>query len=541
MWGTHLLKRVSQFNSCNLFDMPHMAVPLLMFCLCKQRSAGKRQLSTARLLYPCSQYAASVYSYVLLRPAHPRMVLHPFAKGASNTAAHGEFQVRAVLLDLFHRVASVFHRTMACPHPAVFSKSTCTYTYAPAMHPSVKAALRASSRSRLDRRRGAARRVSAGSDSARAYKGVWLDQRMQRSEEKHAGSSASDLALQHIRVVAVAPKHASNVGAIVRACENFECPNLHIVQPRCDVYCDEVLKLACGSALVSHIVVHDSLQAALSECSAAVALTRRSIATRPPAHSWAELAPSIPYLASPPVPAAMAEPTQAAAAGAGSRPLVAVVFGREESGLTAAEALQCSHACGIPTGRLQPSLNLSHAAAVILSRIYEDVICELSGNSAHSAPQHAAQRPALPGKIEAPAAAEPAGDSPRGSESGAALAAAVGRLSSHSHSTRDGGGAAAQHPAQHGEVQALVARWQNIAEAVGTSGELTRGGGAHGRKLTEVGHLAALLSAAAPNTTQIRAMHALARRVEARVLPATPPGVSGTAPRRRQDPAVLDG
>lgn len=76
----------------------------------------------------------------------------------------------------------------------------------------------------------------------------------------HISVQVSDLALQHIRVVAVAPKHAANVGAIVRACENFECPNLHVVQPRCDVYSDEVLKLACGSALVSRIVVHDSLE-----------------------------------------------------------------------------------------------------------------------------------------------------------------------------------------------------------------------------------------------------------------------------------------
>lgn len=50
---------------------------------------------------------------------------------------------------------------------------------------------------------------------------------------------------------------------------------------------------------------------------------------------------------------------------------VALVFGREESGLLESELLLCSHACAIPTGRTQPSLNLSHAAAVVLSQLFD--------------------------------------------------------------------------------------------------------------------------------------------------------------------------
>lgn len=43
---------------------------------------------------------------------------------------------------------------------------------------------------------------------------------------------------------------------------------------------------------------------------------------------------------------------------------------REESGLTEEEIGQCSLLCAIPTGRLQPSMNLSHAVAVVLSHIF---------------------------------------------------------------------------------------------------------------------------------------------------------------------------
>lgn len=43
----------------------------------------------------------------------------------------------------------------------------------------------------------------------------------------------------------------------------------------------------------------------------------------------------------------------------------------QESGLTEAELRLCRHACAIPTGRMQPSMNLSHAVAVILSDLYQ--------------------------------------------------------------------------------------------------------------------------------------------------------------------------
>ena len=44
---------------------------------------------------------------------------------------------------------------------------------------------------------------------------------------------------------------------------------------------------------------------------------------------------------------------------------------REESGLTDAELALCSHSCAIPSGRLQPSLNLAAAVAVVLAQCFE--------------------------------------------------------------------------------------------------------------------------------------------------------------------------
>lgn len=50
---------------------------------------------------------------------------------------------------------------------------------------------------------------------------------------------------------------------------------------------------------------------------------------------------------------------------------VAVVFGREESGLSQDELALCSHRCSIAASESCGSLNLSHAVAVVLSQLYE--------------------------------------------------------------------------------------------------------------------------------------------------------------------------
>ena len=74
-----------------------------------------------------------------------------------------------------------------------------------------------------------------------------------------------------------------------------------------------------------------------------------------------------------------------------SRTCIALVFGREESGLTANELSLCTHSCSIPSGPVQPSLNLSHAVSVILAQLYEHRVA-----SSHSGRHHLAEGPFKP-------------------------------------------------------------------------------------------------------------------------------------------------
>jgi tRNA/rRNA methyltransferase len=46
-----------------------------------------------------------------------------------------------------------------------------------------------------------------------------------------------------MRVVLVAPKTPANIGAVARACANFETTDLWLVAPRCDPHDGEVAKV----------------------------------------------------------------------------------------------------------------------------------------------------------------------------------------------------------------------------------------------------------------------------------------------------------
>ena len=50
---------------------------------------------------------------------------------------------------------------------------------------------------------------------------------------------------------------------------------------------------------------------------------------------------------------------------------LALVFGREDDGLTEEEVRRCSAVCTLPTGRLQESLSVSHAVVIALSHLFQ--------------------------------------------------------------------------------------------------------------------------------------------------------------------------
>ena len=165
--------------------------------------------------------------------------------------------------------------------------------------------------------------------------------------------------LGNVSIILVAPKEPGNVGSVLRAGANFDVKTVGVVAPRCDPYDSDVYRLACDSPLLDTMQVFPTLKEALTLKISSIGFTRRAGRGR-------QTHPSLPSLLST-CPGVSQQIFQTNSSSGGD---VALVFGREESGLLDVEVGLCTHACAIPSAPTFPSLNLSHAVAVVLSSLY---------------------------------------------------------------------------------------------------------------------------------------------------------------------------
>lgn len=215
--------------------------------------------------------------------------------------------------------------------------------------------------------------------------------------------------------------------------------------------------------------------------------------------------------------------------------VTALVFGREESGLSEEELRLCTLFCAIPTAASrQASMNLSHAVAVVLAQMYERrALPEAPG----SAPASARSDVASPSVVAPPAAAAPlplaaAATAERGLEGAASGVPAVGgsSVSDSGGASSSGGGSgggragssgagydrpdAALLPAAAAAVEALLSKVAAIAAAAGEDASETRGGGGnHGRRRLALGYLRSVLGRSRITAGEVRSLHGLATAV----------------------------
>jgi tRNA/rRNA methyltransferase len=195
---------------------------------------------------------------------------------------------------------------------------------------------------------------------------------------------------RQLALVLVEPAGPLNVGSVARLCANFSGPQLAIelrlVAPRCDHLGPEALRMAVHGAHLLHAApVFSDLSAALCDCRAVVATSGRGEGDPLPVH---DLAPAVNWLLSQPV--------------QGQSPL-AVVFGREDRGLSAAELLQAGCLLQLATGPAYASLNLSHAVAVVLHGLHQALLAEQPPLQLQSSQLHSSQGQVLAerGAVEA--------------------------------------------------------------------------------------------------------------------------------------------
>ena len=157
--------------------------------------------------------------------------------------------------------------------------------------------------------------------------------------------------LSNIRIVLVQTFHPGNIGQAARAMKTMGLTDLVLVRPRC--YPDvEASRLAAGAEdVLDGARVVDELSDAVGDCVQVVGASAR-LRSLP-----------LPHFDEPD---AMAETVVEHA----RQSPVALVFGRERSGLTNDEIRQCSHQVSIPANPDYGILNLSQAVQVLAYEVH---------------------------------------------------------------------------------------------------------------------------------------------------------------------------
>jgi tRNA/rRNA methyltransferase len=171
--------------------------------------------------------------------------------------------------------------------------------------------------------------------------------------------------LDLIRIVLVEPAGALNIGSIARVLKNMGLTQLVIVNPQCDVLSEEATRMAVHAIdlLRSARIVPD-LPTALQGCTRVVASTARDRA----------------------IPTQLETPRQVLPWLVESNEPTALVFGREDNGLTNAELNYASRYLRIPVGSAYSSLNLAQAVAVCAYEL-QMCVCNFESNLVEISPQ----------------------------------------------------------------------------------------------------------------------------------------------------------
>ena len=166
-----------------------------------------------------------------------------------------------------------------------------------------------------------------------------------------------------LRVVLVGTQHPGNIGSAARALKTMGLSRLVLVAPEKAPNAESSALAAGADDVLDGAQVHATLAEAVADCRLVLGCTARSRRV-----SLEELAPRV------------AAPRAVAAAAAGGE--VALVFGRERTGLDNEELQLCHAAIHIPANPDYSSLNLAAAVQVVA---YELRLALLGGTAPHGA------------------------------------------------------------------------------------------------------------------------------------------------------------
>ncbi len=151
--------------------------------------------------------------------------------------------------------------------------------------------------------------------------------------------------LDNVRIVMVNTSHPGNIGAASRVMKNMGLTQLYLVEPKLFPHQDATSMAAGANDILENAQIVDKLEDALIGCHVVLGTTARSRKIR---HR-------------------VVEPREAAlqCARISTQAQVALVFGRERTGLTNAETDQCEVLINIPSNASFSSLNVASAVQIL--------------------------------------------------------------------------------------------------------------------------------------------------------------------------------
>ncbi len=149
----------------------------------------------------------------------------------------------------------------------------------------------------------------------------------------------------HIRIVLVNTTHPGNIGGVARAMKNMGISDLCLVEPKSFPHPDADARASGATDILERARVVATLDEAIADCGLVFGTSARQRHIPWPLVNPRELA--------------------AIAAPLAGKAKVAVVFGREDRGLTNEELQRCHHHVHIPAVESFSSLNIAAAVQVI--------------------------------------------------------------------------------------------------------------------------------------------------------------------------------
>jgi tRNA/rRNA methyltransferase/tRNA (cytidine32/uridine32-2'-O)-methyltransferase len=163
--------------------------------------------------------------------------------------------------------------------------------------------------------------------------------------------------LSKIKIVLVETSHPGNIGGVARAMKNMTMSHLRLVNPKIFPSAEATSRASGADDLLAKAGIYSTLQEAIADCQLVIGASARSRTI-----SWPEINPSD-----------CAEKCLSQA----PETNIAIVFGRENSGLTNQELDLCQYLLKIPCNADYSSLNIAAAVQVVCYELF--VAADLKG------------------------------------------------------------------------------------------------------------------------------------------------------------------